>query len=75
MCCVLAFLSFTAALELDANNVALYTNRATARWAMQQYEEGLADCDRALEINSKWVKVPNESKTCTPERSFRLHMG
>ena len=44
------------AIGEDASNPALFTNRSTCLFAMQRYEDSLADAQRAVGLDGQWVK-------------------
>lgn len=52
-----AIASYTKAIELDANNAALLTNRAAASLMILQYKEAIQDCDAALAIDKENSKA------------------
>lgn len=47
-----AIAAYTAALQLDPDNMALYTNRAAAHLEAGQVDECIADCQKAIQENS-----------------------
>ena len=52
-----AITAYTAAIAKDPEQVACYTNRAAARMMVSAWEEALADCKKASELNPKFVKA------------------
>ncbi|KAL4930500.1 Hsp90 cochaperone STI1 [Aspergillus undulatus] len=47
---------FTQAIELDSNNHVLYSNRSAVYAAQRNYEQALADAEKAIEIKPDWAK-------------------
>jgi len=47
---------YTQGIAQDANNHILYSNRASARLALSQFDDALADSTKSVEINPKWSK-------------------
>ncbi|RDW61210.1 Hsp90 cochaperone STI1 [Aspergillus mulundensis] len=47
---------FTQAIELDATNHVLYSNRSAVYAAQQEYEKALTDAEKAVEIKPDWSK-------------------
>ena len=52
---------YTEAMEVDAKalevHLTLYTNRATAKFKLQNYKGAIDDCNAALKIQPRHVKV------------------
>lgn len=48
---------YTKAVELDPTNVVFYSNRAQAEIRLEMYGYAIADCDRALELDPKFMKA------------------
>ncbi|BFZ55727.1 hypothetical protein PYCC9005_002768 [Savitreella phatthalungensis] len=51
---------YSEALEIDSTNIGtnakLYSNRAQCRLKLKRYDEAVADCDKALELDSAYTK-------------------
>ena len=47
---------YTKAVDLDPSQHAVYTNRAAAHFALQHYEEALADAVASTNLNDAWTK-------------------
>ncbi|CAM0142944.1 hypothetical protein VKS41_002470 [Umbelopsis sp. WA50703] len=62
---------YTSALEIDAENegtnAKLYSNRAAVLQKLGKYEEALADCNKALELDSTFTKVYSRRAACYME--------
>lgn len=56
-----AFDKYSAALEVDrgnkATNAKILQNRALCRLKMRQYEEAIADCEKAVSLDSSYLKA------------------
>ena len=52
---------WTAAIEVDKTNkniaTKLYSNRGTALFKLKQYPEAIRDCDRAIALDSEYLKA------------------
>eukprot|EP01062_Namystynia_karyoxenos_P003360 TRINITY_DN111_c0_g1_i2.p1 TRINITY_DN111_c0_g1~~TRINITY_DN111_c0_g1_i2.p1 ORF type:complete len:509 (+),score=198.30 TRINITY_DN111_c0_g1_i2:97-1527(+) len=48
---------YSSAIELDADNYTLYSNRAAAFLHLLRHKEADADCDKVLELHPKCVKA------------------
>ena len=51
-----AVASFTAAIEIDADNHILYSNRSAAYAAQKAYPEAITDAEKAISLNPQWSK-------------------
>ncbi|KAM7542234.1 hypothetical protein Aperf_G00000008461 [Anoplocephala perfoliata] len=49
--------SYNKAIALDPNNAIYYCNRAAANHLLQKYSEAIADCEKAIEIDSSYSKA------------------
>lgn len=47
---------FSEALSLDPTNHLLYSNRSASYASLRQYEEALADADKAVALKADWAK-------------------
>ncbi|TFY60717.1 hypothetical protein EVG20_g7325 [Dentipellis fragilis] len=52
----LAIELFTKAIELDANNHVLWSNRSAAKAGKRQYEGALEDAEQCIKVNPTWAK-------------------
>jgi Flp pilus assembly protein TadD len=48
---------YSAAIELDPSNPAYYSNRGAALMMTNQFEEAIADCDKAIELKPSFLKA------------------
>mmetsp|Transcript_87739 Transcript_87739/g.183413 ORF Transcript_87739/g.183413 Transcript_87739/m.183413 type:complete len:510 (+) Transcript_87739:94-1623(+) len=48
---------YSRSLHFSRDDPSTWANRALARLRLERFEGALADCDRALEINSRYVKA------------------
>lgn len=49
--------SYTEAITLDGSNAVYYSNRAAAYSSLQEHSKAIADSEKALEIDAKFVKA------------------
>jgi len=47
---------FSAAIELDAANHVLYSNRSACKASLKQYQEALEDANKVIELKPEWAK-------------------
>jgi tetratricopeptide (TPR) repeat protein len=47
---------YTKAVDLDPSQHAVYTNRAAAHFALQNYEDALSDAMASTGLNDSWTK-------------------
>jgi len=63
-----AFESYSESLSLDPKNTSfnstLYCNRAGALTQLKRFKEAKEDCDRAIDLNSNYVKAYLRRATC-----------
>lgn len=52
-----AILTYTEAIEMDPLNHVLYSNRAAAYAKLDMKENGIEDCQKAIELNKDYVKA------------------
>ena len=48
--------AFSKAIELDANNHVLYSNRSACYASMQQYDEAVDDAEKCVSLSPAWSK-------------------
>lgn len=47
---------FSKAIELDASNHVLYSNRSASYASLNKYEEALTDAEKCVSLNPQWAK-------------------
>jgi len=62
-----AFNTYSAALEVDPTNKGtnskIYQNRALCRIKLKQYEEAIADCEKAISLDPSYIKARKTKAT------------
>lgn len=51
----LAELAFSAAIEIAADDLKIWLNRAIARWRLGRYADAIADLDQAAALDDDWM--------------------
>jgi stress-induced-phosphoprotein 1 len=57
--------SYTAAIDLDPSQHAVYTNRAAAHFALQDFEDALKDAVTSTALEDSWTKAGGLLRTTT----------
>jgi tetratricopeptide (TPR) repeat protein len=50
-----AELAFSAAVEIEADDMKIWLNRAIARWRLGRFADALADLDQAARLDEEWI--------------------
>ena len=64
--------SYSAAIELDGKQPSYWCNRSAARMMVGKFREAAADCDRAIELDSKYLKAYMRGATARLRMVSRL---